>query len=203
MVLGSRGERVVAESGVEVGVRQGRQAEADVVGGGGGAGGAVIGDGGLVERHRRAGAWRRVSPAMLATEIGRVRLEDLPGAPDPNELAPGGRNISIAPGWPSRRRAGTPDAEGGHATEPRHIVPETAVMVTTRCVQRQFKLGPSQKVNDLFEYLLAFASTKYGVGLLGVDVQSNHAHQVLVDLDGQLPDIVQEVQDTPTERPLW
>ncbi len=76
-------------------------------------------------------------------------------------------------------------------------------MVTTRCVQRQFKLGPSQKVNDLFEYLLAFASTKYGVGLLGVDVQSNHAHQVLVDLDGQLPDIVQEVQDTPTERPLW
>ncbi|MBT9560481.1 MAG: hypothetical protein IV100_30935 [Myxococcales bacterium] len=78
-------------------------------------------------------------------------------------------------------------------TEPRHIVPGTTVMVTTRCVQRQFKLAPSQEVNDLVEYLLAYTSTKYGVGLLGVDVQSNHAHLVLVDHEGLLPDMLQEM----------
>ena len=45
-------------------------------------------------------------------------------------------------------------------TTPRHIVPGALVMVTTRCVQRLFKLTPSKEVNELFEYLLAYTSEK-------------------------------------------
>jgi REP element-mobilizing transposase RayT len=78
-------------------------------------------------------------------------------------------------------------------TKPRHIVPGALVMVTTRCVQRFFKLAPSKEVNELFEYLLAYTSAKYNVGVIAAVAMSNHAHMVAVDHDGRLPDMLQEM----------
>ena len=78
-------------------------------------------------------------------------------------------------------------------TTPRHIVPGALVMVTTRCVQRLFKLAPSKEVNELFEYLLAYTSEKYKVGVIAAVAMSNHAHMVAVDHEGRLPDMLQEM----------
>jgi REP element-mobilizing transposase RayT len=78
-------------------------------------------------------------------------------------------------------------------TKPRHIVPGALVMVTTRCVQRFFKLAPSKEVNELFEYLLAYTSEKYNVGVIAAVAMSNHTHMVAVDHDGRLPDMLQEM----------
>ena len=66
-------------------------------------------------------------------------------------------------------------------------------MVTTRCVQRFFKLAPSKEVKELFEYLLAYTSTKYNVGVIAAVAMSNHCHMVAVDHDAQLPDMLQEM----------
>ncbi|MBT9558475.1 MAG: hypothetical protein IV100_20740 [Myxococcales bacterium] len=78
-------------------------------------------------------------------------------------------------------------------TTPRHIVPGALLMVTMRCVHRLFKLAPSREVNEIVEYLLAHESTKYGVGLIASTYMSNHCHLIVVDHEGRLPDMLQEM----------
>ena len=66
-------------------------------------------------------------------------------------------------------------------TPPRYIIPGSTYLLTRRCTQRQFLLQPTRILNHLLAYLLAHASTKYGVRLHACCVLSNHYHIVLSD----------------------
>jgi REP element-mobilizing transposase RayT len=54
-------------------------------------------------------------------------------------------------------------------------------MLTRRTSQRQFLLRPDDEVNEAFLYILADAVRRYGIGLLGTCVESNHHHTVFHD----------------------
>jgi putative transposase len=70
---------------------------------------------------------------------------------------------------------------------PRQILPGVTYLVTRRCAQRQFLLRPSRTTNEVFLYVLAVASSRYGVALHGFCVLSNHYHLVVTDLEARLP----------------
>ena len=74
-------------------------------------------------------------------------------------------------------------------TDPRNIAPGKTWLVTTRCLDRVFAFTPGPMVNELFAFLLAYCAAEHGVGLHGYVVQSNHAHFVLTDHRGVLPDM--------------
>lgn len=72
-------------------------------------------------------------------------------------------------------------------TAPRHVVPGTCYLVTRRCSQRQFLLRPSELTNQIFLYVLALASARFGVLVHAYCVLSNHYHLVVTDADARLP----------------
>jgi len=72
-------------------------------------------------------------------------------------------------------------------TAPRRILPGVSYMVSRRCSERRFFLGPSKEVNEILRYLLAVAAERFGIALHAFCVLSNHYHLILTDPAGNLP----------------
>jgi len=73
-------------------------------------------------------------------------------------------------------------------TAPRQILPGSTYLVTRRCAQRQFLLRPSEEVNNIFLYCLAYAAGKTSVRVHTYLAMSNHYHLVVTDVGGTLPE---------------
>lgn len=76
-------------------------------------------------------------------------------------------------------------------TAPRQILPGVTSLVTRRCFQRHFFLRPSKSTNQLFLYLLAVASSRFGIKVHAFCVLSNHYHLVVTDPEALLPKFIQ------------
>ena len=76
---------------------------------------------------------------------------------------------------------------------PRRIVPGASYLITRRCSERRFFLRPSPLVNAIFEFLLAVVARRYGVLIHAYCVLSNHAHLVVTDVHGRLPDFQRDL----------
>jgi REP element-mobilizing transposase RayT len=72
-------------------------------------------------------------------------------------------------------------------TAPRRIVPGDIHHVTRRCARREFLLAPSEVTKAIFEYCLAEAAKRFGIGLIAWSMMSNHYHAVVHDPKGTLP----------------
>jgi REP element-mobilizing transposase RayT len=73
-------------------------------------------------------------------------------------------------------------------TAPRQILPDAIYLVTRRCSERRFFLRPSPQTTEIFQYLLAVVSERYGILLHAFCVLSNHVHMVLTDPHSRLPE---------------
>lgn len=76
---------------------------------------------------------------------------------------------------------------GEGVTAPRLIVPGDIHLVTRRCARREYLLAPGELTNEIFDYCLAEAAKRFGVGLIAWCVMSNHYHAVVHDPKGNLP----------------
>ncbi len=72
-------------------------------------------------------------------------------------------------------------------TAPRPIYPDQYSFVSRRCTQRQFLLRPDETTAMIFMYCLAEAAERFGIGVVGVLVMSNHYHAVFHDPHACLP----------------
>jgi REP element-mobilizing transposase RayT len=72
-------------------------------------------------------------------------------------------------------------------TAPRQILPGRTYLVTRRCLLRHFFLRPDAVVNEVFAYVLALASQRFGIRIHAYCVLSNHFHLVLTDPRARLP----------------
>jgi REP element-mobilizing transposase RayT len=72
-------------------------------------------------------------------------------------------------------------------TAPRQVVPGKSYLVTRRCSERRFFLRPSQRVNEIFLYVLAVAAERFGIRVHVLCVLSNHFHLVVTDPQARLP----------------
>ena len=77
-------------------------------------------------------------------------------------------------------------------TLPRRVVPGTTYQLTRRTLDRRFYLQPSPELNRVYEYALAFAAEKHGVGVHGFGCMSNHSHDTVTDWRGVLPDFMRD-----------
>ena len=73
---------------------------------------------------------------------------------------------------------------------PRLIVPRVTYLVSRRCIFRRFGLRPSRKINQIFEFCLARAAEKTGCLIHAYVGMSNHYHDVITDVDGNLPEFM-------------
>jgi REP element-mobilizing transposase RayT len=73
-------------------------------------------------------------------------------------------------------------------TAPRQVLPGVTYLVTRRCSERRFFLRPSQRVNEIFVYVLAVAAERYGILVHALCVLSNHYHLIVTDPDARLPE---------------
>lgn len=73
------------------------------------------------------------------------------------------------------------------------IFPGALYFVTRRTHSRRYRLKPDPQTEQLVEYCLAVASRKYGVGVVGFVVMSNHWHAILLDHHGNHRQFVQWV----------
>ena len=76
-------------------------------------------------------------------------------------------------------------------TAPRQILPGRTYLITRRTAQRQFLLRPGEDTNPIFEFALARASEKYGIGLIAWLAMSNHYHAVVYDPTGNVCQFIQ------------
>lgn len=76
-------------------------------------------------------------------------------------------------------------------TAPRHILPERTYLLTRRTAQRQFLLRPGEDTNQVFDFCLARAAKRYGMGLIAWTAMSNHYHAVVYDPTGQVCQFIQ------------
>jgi REP element-mobilizing transposase RayT len=76
-------------------------------------------------------------------------------------------------------------------TAPRRIVKDALYLVSRRCIFRLFLLRPSTLANELFRYILAVASERFGVVIHAFCVLSDHFHLVVTDPNGRLPEFEQ------------
>jgi putative transposase len=72
-------------------------------------------------------------------------------------------------------------------TAPRLIVPGETYLITRRCTRREYLLRPDEETNAIFEYCLAEAAKRCGIGLVAWCLMSNHYHAVVHDPKGRLP----------------
>ncbi len=72
-------------------------------------------------------------------------------------------------------------------SKPRKIVKGATYLITRRCFQRQFLLRPSELINHIVLYCLAYAAQKAGMLIHAYCVLSDHYHLVLTDVHGKLP----------------
>lgn len=78
-------------------------------------------------------------------------------------------------------------------TQPRMSIPGATYLVTRTTVMSLFLLAPSQTVNEIMEYCIAWAARGRGILVHAVSVQSNHFHLVVTDTQGRLSDFMQEL----------
>jgi REP element-mobilizing transposase RayT len=71
------------------------------------------------------------------------------------------------------------------------VLPGTSYFITRRCSERRFFLRPSQLTNEIFLYVLGLAAQRYDILVHAFCVLSNHAHLVITDADGRLPEFMQ------------
>jgi putative transposase len=91
-------------------------------------------------------------------------------------------------GSTNSRNARAHAADGRWAmTQPRRIVPGETYFITRRCAQRAYLLRPDPETNAIFEYCLAEAAARHGIGLIAWQAMSNHYHAVVHDPKGRLP----------------
>lgn len=78
--------------------------------------------------------------------------------------------------------------------QPRLVRPRMLVMVTRRTLRRTCLLRPDPAMNNLFLYLLAVTSQKYGVGVIAPGLLSTHEHLVLeIVNEQQLGDFLRDL----------
>jgi putative transposase len=63
--------------------------------------------------------------------------------------------------------------------------------VTVRATSRLFKFVPTDDVNALIRYAVAYAAESHGVGIVAMTWMSSHAHILVNDHDGTLPRFTQ------------
>jgi REP element-mobilizing transposase RayT len=73
-------------------------------------------------------------------------------------------------------------------TAPRQVLQGSTYLVTRRCSERRFFLRPSRETTEIFRYVLAVMSERYGILIHAFCVLSNHVHIVLTDPHARLPD---------------
>lgn len=76
-------------------------------------------------------------------------------------------------------------------TAPRRIVPGEVSLITRRCTRREYLLRPDEETNAIFDYCLAEAAERYGIGLIAWKAMSNHYHAVVYDPHGRLPEFLE------------
>jgi REP element-mobilizing transposase RayT len=79
----------------------------------------------------------------------------------------------------------------GAMTAPRRIVPGEVSLITRRCTRREFLLRPDTETNAIFDYCLAEAAERCGIGLVAWKALSNHYHAVVYDPHGRLPEFLE------------
>lgn len=72
-------------------------------------------------------------------------------------------------------------------TLPRQVFAGRVVMVTRRCVQRQFLLRPDDVTDQVLTFCLGLAAQRFGIEVFCFVALSNHYHMGLRDPGGQLP----------------
>jgi putative transposase len=75
----------------------------------------------------------------------------------------------------------------GGMSKPRKIEKGTTYLITRRCFQRRFLLRPSELINHIVLYCLAYAAQKAGMLVHAYCVMANHYHLVVTDVQGKLP----------------
>jgi len=78
-------------------------------------------------------------------------------------------------------------ADNPYMTAPRQVLPAVTYLVTRRCSERRFFLRPSELVNQVFSYCLAYAANRHGILLHAWTCLSNHYHAVVSDPKANLP----------------
>ena len=78
-------------------------------------------------------------------------------------------------------------------TAPRQILPGSTYMVSRRCTQRQFLLRPSEIINNIFLYCMAYAANDTGIRIHAYTAMSNHFHIILTDPKGKLPKFMEDL----------
>ncbi len=89
--------------------------------------------------------------------------------------------------------SGTDVAEVRVVALPRRIVAGLRYLLTRRCAHRGFRLRPSDLTTQIFAYALALAMARTGVQVHAICVMSNHLHIVVTDVEGRLPEFMQEL----------
>ena len=75
-------------------------------------------------------------------------------------------------------------------TMPRQILPGSTYLVSRRCSERRFFLGPDNFVGQVFLYVLGCTAALLGIHLHAATVVSNHYHMCVTDTRGWLPRLV-------------
>ena len=75
-------------------------------------------------------------------------------------------------------------------TAPRPILAGRTYLLSRRCTQRQFLLRPDPHVENVFLYCLGEAAARYDVTLHAWIALSNHAHLMVRDNHGNLPEFL-------------
>ena len=76
-------------------------------------------------------------------------------------------------------------------SQPRHVVPGTAYLITRRVLRRHFLLRPDAAVTRVLLYTLAVSARRYGVQVHALCAMSTHLHLVVTDVEGVLPRFLQ------------
>lgn len=71
--------------------------------------------------------------------------------------------------------------------QPRRLLNNTTYLLTRRVLGRQFRLKPSDKVNQILLYCLAHAAQRFQIKIHAFCFLSNHYHLVLTDPGSRLP----------------
>ena len=78
-------------------------------------------------------------------------------------------------------------------TPPRYIVEEQLAFVTCGAVGRSFRFLPTEAVVQLLSFALAVMARRHEIAVHEVFWMSNHAHLLLTDVRGNLPDFMRDL----------
>jgi hypothetical protein len=78
-------------------------------------------------------------------------------------------------------------------TPPREIAAGQTFEITSRAINRTFFFAPTAVITQLFMFLLGVYAKRRGILLYGVVLMSNHYHLLGLDVRGNLPDFVRDL----------